>query len=152
MFSSKHNKFTQQPETKFGSINSLSLIISTVQPAPETLPPPVLKPPPPIPQPPPESISQPDIQRMTKEEFKETPKFYNNPLYNDISLEDIYTNYSEDNFKEHKPARKIRSTLKNILKEVQLTYRKKQRKIKHNLFHFSVFSFFRFSRKISYTT
>ena len=127
MFSSQHNRFSKQPDTKFGSINGLPLIITTGDPPPETLPPPILEPPP------------PPVTRhpaRTTNGFERThriqinPKSYDNPLYDDINLEDIYTNYSP---------KKSRSILKNILKKLKPTYRKNQRKSKHNLFPFLSF-------------
>ena len=131
MFSSQHNRFFQPPDSKFGSINSLPLIITTGQPPPEIPPlPPIIETPPPIIEQTPEPQIQPEPQIIVdcSTEFKETQTFYENPLYDDINLEDIYTNYSEDDFEEHKPPKKNRSILKNIFKELKPTYRKKPKK------------------------
>ena len=100
MFSSQHNRFFQPPDSKFGSINSLPLMITTGKSPPEIPPlPPVIEPPPSIEQTPePQIQPEPQIIVDCSTEFKETQTFYENPLYDDINLEDIYTNYSEDDF------------------------------------------------------
>ena len=68
----------------------------------------IIEPPPPIIEQTPEQQIQQEPQITVEErtEFKETQTFYENPLYDDINLEDIYTNYSEDDFEEHKPPKK----------------------------------------------
>ena len=102
MFSSQHSRFFQPSDSKFGSINGLPLIITTSRNAayhrttttynrtPE----------------PTDNQPEPQITVEEPTEFKETQIFYENLLYDDINLEDIYTNYLEDDFEEHKQPKK----------------------------------------------
>ena len=91
MFSSQPNRGFQPPDSKFGSINSLPLITTTGKQPPVTPPPPIIKPEPRIQQ-----VINPEPQITVEKpaEYKEIQIYYKNPFYDDINLEDIYTNYT----------------------------------------------------------
>jgi hypothetical protein len=78
----------------------------------------------------PESIESKEIE---DEVFEKFPIVSNNPLFvepADFVLEDVYTNYDDDNFEEQKPAKKKRGALKTFLNEFKPTYRKRIKKSK----------------------
>ena len=78
----------------------------------------------------PESIESKEIE---DEVFEKFPIVSNNPLFvepADFVLEDVYTNYDDDNFEEQKPAKKKRSVLKTFMNEFKPTYRKRAKKNK----------------------
>jgi len=85
-----------------------------------------------------EKIVEPEEQITTEEEEIEyqptTPPTSNNPLFvepTDFILDDIYTNYADDDFEEQKPdKKKKRSVIKSFLKEFKPTYKRKLKKSK----------------------
>ena len=152
MFSSIHNRFSIATETKFGAIPptflskaedkepELSLpddnVISqmeTVENVIEEIPDMVV-----------ENITMSlcevpepiESKEIEDEVFEKYPPVSNNPLFvepADFVLDDIYTNYDDDNFEEQKPAKKKRGALKTFLNEFKPTYRKKAKKSKSAL-------------------
>ena len=85
-----------------------------------------------------EKIVEPEEQITTEEEEIEyqptIPPPSNNPLFvepTDFVLDDIYTNYADDDFEEQKPdKKKKRSVIKSFLKEFKPTYKRKLKKSK----------------------
>ena len=78
----------------------------------------------------------PESKEIEDEIFEKFPPVSNNPLFvepPDFVLDDIYTNYDDDNFEEQKPAKKKRGALKTFLNEFKPTYRKKAKKSKSAL-------------------
>ena len=78
----------------------------------------------------PEPTKSKEMEDEVVEKFP--PILSNNPLFNeppDFVLDDIYSNY-EDDFEEHKPAKKKRSVLKTFMNEFKPTYRKRAKKNK----------------------
>ena len=144
MFSSVHNRFSIATETKFGAIPptflskaedkepELSLTNDNVTEMEVT-----------------EEIADKVVENITMtqceapepiesketedEVFEKYPPVSNNPLFvepPEFVLDDIYTNYDDDNFEEQKPAKKKRGALKTFLNEFKPTYRKKAKKNK----------------------
>jgi hypothetical protein len=144
MFSSVHNRFSIATETKFGAIPptflskaedkepELSLTNDNVTEMEVT-----------------EEIADKVVENITMtqceapepiesketedEVFEKYPPVSNNPLFvepPEFVLDDIYTNYDDDNFEEQKPAKKKRGALKTFLNEFKPTYRKKAKKSK----------------------
>ena len=144
MFSSVHNRFSIATETKFGAIPptflskaedkepELSLTNDNVTEIEVT-----------------EEIADKVVENITMtqceapepiesketedEVFEKYPPVSNNPLFvepPEFVLDDIYTNYDDDNFEEQKPAKKKRGALKTFLNEFKPTYRKKAKKSK----------------------
>ena len=75
----------------------------------------------------------PELKETEDEVIEKIPPVSNNPLFvepADFVLDDIYTNYDDDNFEEQKPAKKKRGVLKTFLNEFKPTYRKKLKKSK----------------------
>jgi hypothetical protein len=75
----------------------------------------------------------PELKEPADEVIEKVPPVSNNPLFvepADFILDDIYTNYDDDNFEEQKPAKKKRGVLKTFLNEFKPTYRKKLKKSK----------------------
>ena len=85
-----------------------------------------------------EKIVEFEEQITTEEEEIEyqptIPPPSNNPLFvepTDFILDDIYTNYADDDFEEQKPdKKKKRSVIKSFLKEFKPTYKRKLKKSK----------------------
>ena len=85
-----------------------------------------------------EKIVEPEETITVDEEEIEyqptTPPPSNNPLFvepTDFVLDDIYTNYADDDFEEQKPdKKKKRSVIKSFLKEFKPTYKRKLKKSK----------------------
>ena len=85
-----------------------------------------------------EKIVEPEETITVDEEEIEyrptTPLPSNNPLFvepSDFVLDDIYTNYADDDFEEQKPdKKKKRSVIKSFLKEFKPTYKRKLKKSK----------------------
>ena len=75
----------------------------------------------------------PELKETEDEVIEKVPPISNNPLFvepAEFVLDDIYTNYDDDNFEEEKPAKKKRGVLKTFLNEFKPTYRKKLKKSK----------------------
>ena len=75
----------------------------------------------------------PELKETEDEVIEKVPPISNNPLFvepAEFVLDDIYTNYDDDNFEEQKPAKKKRGVLKTFLNEFKPTYRKKLKKSK----------------------
>jgi hypothetical protein len=75
----------------------------------------------------------PELKETEDEVIEKIPPVSNNPLFiepAEFVLDDIYTNYDDDNFEEQKPAKKKRGVLKTFLNEFKPTYRKKLKKSK----------------------
>ena len=75
----------------------------------------------------------PESKEPADEVIEKVPPISNNPLFvepAEFVLDDIYTNYDDDNFEEQKPAKKKRGVLKTFLNEFKPTYRKKLKKSK----------------------
>jgi hypothetical protein len=80
-----------------------------------------------------EAPDPPESKEPADEVIEKVPPVSNNPLFvepADFVLDDIYTNYDDDNFEEQKPAKKKRGVLKTFLNEFKPTYRKKLKKSK----------------------
>jgi len=76
----------------------------------------------------------PELKETEDEVIEKIPPVSNNPLFvepAEFVLDDIYTNYDDDNFEEQKPAKKKRGVLKTFLNEFKPTYRKKLKKSKN---------------------
>ena len=144
MFSSVHNRFSIATETKFGAIPPTFLSKAedkepelwltndnvTEMEVTEEIADKVV-----------ENITmtqceapEPIESKETEDEvFEKYPPVSNNPLFvepPEFVLDDIYTNYDDDNFEEQKPAKKKRGALKTFLNEFKPTYRKKAKKSK----------------------
>ena len=150
MFSSIHNRFSIATETKFGAIPptflsmaeenkepELSIANDVVTEMEETV----------------ENVTEDMVvenitmslceapepiesKEIEDEVFEKYPPVSNNPLFvepADFVLDDIYTNYDDDNFEEQKPAKKKRGALKTFLNEFKPTYRRKLKKSKSGL-------------------
>ena len=80
-----------------------------------------------------EAPDPPELKEPADEVIEKIPPISNNPLFvepADFVLDDIYTNYDDDNFEEQKPAKKKRGVFKTFLNEFKPTYRKKLKKSK----------------------
>ena len=149
MFSTTHNRFQTPSYNKYGNIPTtiMPIIIEMREEKPALT---VLEEPEVIEQEPEiievkenitqceEKIVEPEEQITTEEEEIEyqptTPPPSNNPLFvepTDFVLDDIYTNYADDDFEEQKPdKKKKRSVIKSFLKEFKPTYKRKLKKSK----------------------
>ena len=150
MFSSIHNRFSVATETKFGAIPptflskaeevkepELSIANDVLTEMEETV----------------ENVTEDMVvenitmslcqapepiesKEIEDEVFEKYTPISNNPLFvepADFVLDDIYTNYDDDNLEEQKPAKKKRGALKTFLNEFKPTYRKKLKKSKSGL-------------------
>ena len=78
-----------------------------------------------------EAPEPPEFKETEDEVFEKFTLISNNPLFvepPDFVLDDIYTNYDDDNFEEQKPAKKRRGAFKTFLNKFKPTYRKKGKK------------------------
>ena len=147
MFSSIHNRFSIATETKFGAIpptflskaeeNEPDLAMTkeniTEMEVTEEIADKVVEN---ITMTQCEVLEPPESKEIEDEIFEKFPPVANNPLFvepPDFVLDDIYTNYDDDNFEEQKPAKKKRGALKTFLNEFKPTYRKKAKKSKSAL-------------------